>query len=68
MTTTGLLNILTNLLAHGLIKLNSEREIEFMAYYDHLTKLSWGMPVDYRFIEYFTNEAKVKDVKRLIKK
>ncbi|HPF82606.1 MAG TPA: hypothetical protein PLV83_00325 [Bacilli bacterium] len=44
------------------------KDIEFEDDYDHLTKLSWGMPVDYRFIEYFTNEAKVKDVKRLIKK
>lgn len=34
-----LLKILANLLADGLIKINAEKEIEFMAYYDHLTGL-----------------------------
>ncbi|MEG6521948.1 EAL domain-containing protein [Desulfotomaculum sp. 1211_IL3151] len=34
-----LLRILSNLLADGLIKINSEKEIEYMAYYDQLTGL-----------------------------
>ncbi|MBP7331492.1 MAG: EAL domain-containing protein [Firmicutes bacterium] len=34
-----LLRILANLLADGLIKINAEKEIAFMAYYDHLTGL-----------------------------
>lgn len=34
-----LLNILSSLISHGLTKINAEKEIEFMAYYDHLTKL-----------------------------
>lgn len=33
------LKILANLLADGLIKIKAEKEIEFMAYYDHLTGL-----------------------------
>ncbi len=35
----NLLKILSNLLADGLIKVNSEKEIEYMAYFDHLTGL-----------------------------
>ncbi len=34
-----MLNILSNLMAQGLIKKHSDEEIEFMAYYDHLTHL-----------------------------
>lgn len=34
-----LLRILANLLADGLTKIKAEKEIEFMAYYDHLTSL-----------------------------
>lgn len=34
-----LLSILANLISHGLTKIRSEKEIEFMAYYDQLTKL-----------------------------
>lgn len=34
-----LLNIMSNLLSQGLVKMESEKEIEFMAYYDQLTKL-----------------------------
>lgn len=34
-----ILKILSNLLADALIKMKSENEIEFMAYYDHLTGL-----------------------------
>lgn len=34
-----LLRILANLLADGLIKIKAEKEINFMAYYDHLTGL-----------------------------
>ncbi|EHQ87256.1 sensor domain-containing protein [Desulfosporosinus youngiae] len=34
-----LLKILANLLADGLIKIKAEKEIEFLAYYDHLTGL-----------------------------
>ncbi len=34
-----ILKILSNLLADALIKIKSENEIEFMAYYDHLTGL-----------------------------
>lgn len=34
-----LLKTLSNLLANGLIKIKSEKEIEHMAYYDHLTGL-----------------------------
>jgi diguanylate cyclase (GGDEF)-like protein len=34
-----LLGILANLLADGLLKIKAEKEIEFMAYYDHLTGL-----------------------------
>lgn len=34
-----LLKILSNLLADGLIRINSEKRIEYMAYYDHLTGL-----------------------------
>ncbi len=34
-----MLGIIANVLATGFIKLNADREIEFMAYYDHLTRL-----------------------------
>lgn len=34
-----LLNLLSNLLASGINKIQSEKEINFMAYYDNLTKL-----------------------------
>lgn len=34
-----LLKILSHLLADGLLKIKSEKEIEYMAYYDHLTGL-----------------------------
>ncbi len=34
-----LLKILSNLLTDGLIKINSEKAIQYMAYYDHLTGL-----------------------------
>lgn len=37
---TGRLGILANLLADGLIKIRAEKEIEYMAYYDHLTGLA----------------------------
>jgi len=33
------LKIMANLLANGLAQVNADKEIEFMAYYDHLTKL-----------------------------
>lgn len=33
------LNILSNLISHGLIKTKDEKKIEFMAYYDYLTVL-----------------------------
>lgn len=35
-----LLGILANILSDGLIKVRSEKEIEYMAYYDHLTGLA----------------------------
>ena len=35
-----LLKILANILSDGLIKIKSENEIEYMAYYDHLTGLA----------------------------
>lgn len=35
-----LLNILSNILSDGLIKIKSEKEIEYMAYYDYLTGLA----------------------------
>lgn len=35
----NLLNILANILSDGLIKIKSEKEIEYMAYYDYLTEL-----------------------------
>lgn len=35
----NLLKILSNLLADSLIKIKSEKKIEYMAYYDHLTSL-----------------------------
>ncbi len=35
-----LLNILANILSDGLIKIKSEKEIEYMAYYDQLTGLA----------------------------
>ncbi|MDI9371094.1 MAG: EAL domain-containing protein [Synergistaceae bacterium] len=38
-THTELLNILSNLLADGFIRIRSEKEIELMAYYDQLTGL-----------------------------
>lgn len=34
-----LLNILANLISDALVKINSERELEYMAYYDKLTNL-----------------------------
>lgn len=36
----ALLNILANILSDGLTKIKSENEIEYMAYYDHLTGLA----------------------------
>ncbi|GAB1432763.1 hypothetical protein MASR2M29_13880 [Spirochaetota bacterium] len=35
-----LLSILVNILSDGLVKIQSEKEIEYMAYYDHLTGLA----------------------------
>lgn len=42
-----LLKVLANIVAHGLIKVKAEKEIEYMAYYDNLT----GLPNKTLFID-----------------
>lgn len=41
------LNIVSNIISHGLMKIKAEKEIEFMAYYDRLT----GLPNRFLFKE-----------------